>query len=554
VKSLFKVCALGAIFAALSLAQPAITVIQNNYGLILPGLPNYGIAQGSLFIVKGSGLANSSTTLQSVPLQTTLNGVSISVTVNGTTVKPPLYYVLPTQLAAVLPSATPVGTGQLTVTNNGQTASAQIQVVQSAFGIDTLNGAGSGPAAAFDANTGNSLLGFANAANPGEFVVLWGSGVGPDPRNPDETILQTQNNLTNIPIEVDIGGISGNVTYRGRSQFPGVDQIDVVIPANVQPGCYVSVVVRTGNIVSNFASIPVAASGRSCSDTTTGFTSGAFQKCLNQASCSIGSISLGVSVNTTQPITVGGMTFGGGTTTTVNAGADFFRYTAAQFSASTFPVATIGSCVIFSSAGNNAGTTNPVQPTSLNAGPAINVNGPNGKVALPFQNGFYYSTTQLPNTFIPSGGGTFNFDNGSGGPDVGAFTTQAMLSAPLVWSNMSSITTVNRSQGVTVNWTGGAPNSYVSIGGVSIGGTQSAPLAVIFVCSAPVSALTFTVPAAVLLALPPSLTMTVGGVAIAVGGGLSVSNYSNPVSFTAPGLDLGYVSAYYTNGTSVTYQ
>jgi hypothetical protein len=248
------------------------------------------------------------------------------------------------------------------------------------------------------------------------------------------------------------------------------------------------------------------------------------------------------------------MTFGGGTTTTANASASFFRYTADQLNASTFPVATIGSCVIFSSAGNNVGTTNPVLPTSLNAGPAINVSGPSGNAVLTLQSGFYAPTGQLPNTFIPGGGGTFKFDNGSGGPDVGAFTTQAMLSAPLVWSNMSSITTVNRSQGVTVNWTGGASNSYVSISGVSIGGTQSAPLAVIFICTAPVSALTFTVPAAVLLALPPSLTMSVGGVTISVGGGLSVSNYSNPVSFTAPGLDLGYVNAYVTNGTSVTYQ
>jgi hypothetical protein len=39
----------------------------------------------------------------------------------------------------ILPSPTPVGTGTLTVNNNGQTASTSIQVVQSAFGILTVN-------------------------------------------------------------------------------------------------------------------------------------------------------------------------------------------------------------------------------------------------------------------------------------------------------------------------------------------------------------------------------------------------------------------------------
>jgi len=44
-----------------------------------------------------------------------LNGASITVVVNGVTTYPALYYTSPTQLAAVLPAATPVGTGTLTV-------------------------------------------------------------------------------------------------------------------------------------------------------------------------------------------------------------------------------------------------------------------------------------------------------------------------------------------------------------------------------------------------------------------------------------------------------
>ena len=46
---------------------PKITGVQNNYSLLVTGLPNYGIAPGSLFIIKGSSLASiptSSVTLQ----------------------------------------------------------------------------------------------------------------------------------------------------------------------------------------------------------------------------------------------------------------------------------------------------------------------------------------------------------------------------------------------------------------------------------------------------------------------------------------------------------
>ncbi|HTB15307.1 MAG TPA: hypothetical protein VK752_27235 [Bryobacteraceae bacterium] len=66
-------------------------------------------------------------------------------------------------------------------------------------------------------------------------MTLWGSGVDADTSNGDTTYPQKQNNLTNIPIQVYIGGISANILYRERSQYPGLDLIDVVIPANVSP-------------------------------------------------------------------------------------------------------------------------------------------------------------------------------------------------------------------------------------------------------------------------------------------------------------------------------
>ena len=103
---------------------------------------------------------------------------------------------------------------------------------------------------------------------PGQVAVLWGSGVGADTGNNDRTYPLTQNNLTNIPLQVFVGGISANVLYQGRSQYPGVDQIDIAIPTSVTPGCFVSVVAMIGSIVSNTVTIPVDPGGAVCSDAT----------------------------------------------------------------------------------------------------------------------------------------------------------------------------------------------------------------------------------------------------------------------------------------------
>ena len=97
--------------------------------------------------------------------------------------------------------------------------------------------------------------------------------------------------------------------------------------------------------------------------------------------------------------------------------------------------------------------------------------------------------------FIPDSGGTFNFDNGPGGPDIGAFKASLTLGTPLVWSNAANITTVNRSNGVTVTWTGGSPNSYVQVSGTAVAASGSpGAVAVFFTCAAPVAANQFTVP------------------------------------------------------------
>jgi hypothetical protein len=166
---------------------PFIYRVQNNYSFLLPGVPNYGIAPGSLFAIQGVNLSSNFTPVSqssAAPgLPTTLNQTSLSVTVNGVTTTPALYYTSSNAVAAVLPSTTPVGTGTITLTFNGNSTQAPIQVVASAVGLDTLYGAGSGAGVVTDANF--NLIGLTNSAILGQAVTLWGSGIGADTSNAD---------------------------------------------------------------------------------------------------------------------------------------------------------------------------------------------------------------------------------------------------------------------------------------------------------------------------------------------------------------------------------
>jgi uncharacterized protein (TIGR03437 family) len=534
------------ILSSAALAQPTIGALANNYSYTLPGLPNYGIAQGSIFVIFGtnlnsqpfSGLQSSA----SPGLQTTLNGTSISVTVNGVTTEPYIYYTSATQVAAVLPSTTPVGTGTITVTNNGQpSAAAQIQVVQSAVGILTQNQGGTGQAVVEDPTNNYSNFSFTNSVKPGQLIALWGSGVGGDTNDNDRLYPQTQDNLTNIPMQIYIGGISAAITYRGRSQFPGLDQIFVTVPANVTPGCAVSLVISSGapSLNSNFISIPVAANGGACSDSFSPFTATLLETLSGKSTVNVGFLEVG---QVTAPSTTGGAP-----STTSTAAGFFYSYTQAQFDGAQAEIPSLGSCVVVPPT-----TSSTVLPTGLDAGSTITLTGPTGQVSLtknPVVAGYYAPGSALASSFFPSTGGTFTFA-GTGGANVGALSQSVSVASPLVWTNASSISTVTEANGVNITWTGGASNSYVLISGSSSTSVsfQTTPLTVTFICIAAASAGTFTVPPAVLQSLPTASATSLTPPT------LTVENSADPVLFSASGLDLGYVTAFVSDSIHVTYQ
>ncbi|MEO5926733.1 MAG: hypothetical protein ABIR70_23165 [Bryobacteraceae bacterium] len=533
---------IGALFAQ----TPVVTGIVNNYSGINVG----SVAQGAIFIVIGTGLADTqTTTLQSVPLQTTLGNVRIEITVAGTTTSAPLYYALNTQLAGILPSNTPTGTGTLTVRNNSKlSASVPITVVKSAFGALTTTG--SSAARVQDASQGYQELSATRATNPGNVLVFYGSGVGPVTGN--ETVAQTQTDLTAIPISVTIGGKAAQVFYRGRTVFPGLDQINVAVPA-LDPssyGCNVAVTIRTNDVLANSITIPVAATGTTCPAPSGG---GGASSDTNPTPAEIslwsarGSYTQGsISMNRTTSYQTGAAV------KTDTAGAIFNSIVGQSIGPmlrgevpSDLPRLTpvAGSCVVYLS----TSLRNPYPDlvyTNLDAGAQISVTGPNGARTIPRLTnqvaGPTYGTGQaLANTYLSPGSYAFT---GPGGTAVGAFSGSINVVNDLVVTNASDfVTSINRNAPLTVRWTGGDPDKYLTVQGVSYTGPLATVLATTFTCIEKVSAGQFTVPANFVAQLPA----TPAGYLLP--GGFSVTAPGTGARFNAPtGLDILTANNYWS--------
>jgi uncharacterized protein (TIGR03437 family) len=519
---------------------PTITGVLNNYSYIPAGLPNSGIAQGALFVITGTGMASipaSSVTLQNpalgIPL--TLNGASITVTVNGVVTNPGIYYAGATQIAAVLPSNTPAGTGTIVVNyNSASSAPATIIVVAAELGLDTYYGSGSGLGVATNPSTG-AAYNYTNSIVPGSTVVLWGSGLG---STGDSDLINVSNpHSSTIQPTFYIGGVAvapgSPGYYAGRSVYPGVNQINLTIPATVSTGCAISVVAVSGTTVSSTVTLPISATGGVCTDPVLGYNGTQ----LGSSGTQTGNYNFGTLgiVQTTTPA-VG---TSGGLATDADAIFETVQYSGATTSSG---VLSLGSCIVSAVNTTTIGTGTIPTIVGLDAG-TITIQGPTGTQSLtnetiPTQtgpSGEYFA--QLANSFLPATGGTFTF-TGLGGKNVGPFTASIAYTNPLTWTNMSAIKTITRASGQSITWTGGGSNSYVFINGSSSSSNATAS----FTCYAPASAGQLTFPSYVLLALPSGTN-----------GSLLVEN-AVVSTFTASGLTIGSVIAGVSFDISAAYQ
>lgn len=567
-----KVVPLLVLVAGIAAGQaPVINNVFNAASNVVQGLPNSGLAQGSIFVVQGDNMGPVTLDTATAPFQSpNLDGTTVSVMVGSTTVNALMYYTSAGQVAALLPSNTPTGSGTLTVTYQGNASSTfTVNVVQNNIGLFTIPQNGQGAAIAtypdyslVSAEPGTGAPGspadtcpasgqpncvgadtYTGAALPGDVITLWATGLGPVSGSDASGAGLGQ--AINTPLTLWIGGVqvpSSNVSYQGRSGCCiGEDQIQFTMPSNTPTGCAVPVVLQLGTLLSNTTLMPIGTSSRSCTPSNAAFT-GAMVSALTTA---------------TGPITLGTVQLGRQIAAVNSSGVFYQDYGIAAFGQysvnynqqSTLPTVVtsldsppVGTCIAFPA--NSSTGPNPALLTALGgADPgSLSVTGPGGApLAMTDKGGTpqtYEAVFSATGTYFSGGQYTFS---ASGGRDISKFSTGFDIVAPApTWPNpnQASLLTsgVTRANGLTITWTPGsaAANYNVYLSGVSFTATATASPGAAFQCIVPASAGTFTIPPSVLLALPS--------------GGYAEVDFKPallPGSFTAPGLNLGFLSFSY---------
>jgi hypothetical protein len=164
-----------------------------------------------------------------------------------------------------------------------------------------------------------------------------------------------------------------------------------------------------------------------------------------------------------------------------------------------------------------------------------------------------YSIAQLPSlgSSILLNPGKYTL-SAAGGADVPPFQASFSMPSMMTWASALGDPTiiVDRTQPLTIGWSGITDPSYT---GFVAGGSFDAPTAstAIFFCLAPQGATSFTVPAAVLAALPASRSRASQSVGAVYAGAW---NLSSPATFSATGLDFAAVISTMALGRTVVFQ
>jgi uncharacterized protein (TIGR03437 family) len=509
-----------------------------------------GIAQGAMFNIFGSGLGPAQLIqARTFPLASSLGGTVVTVSQGPNTKQAPIVYASAGQIAAILPSDTPVGLNTLTVTYNGQTSAAiQFQVVRAQFGIFTTNSRGGGPAVGLNyvSQTDQPRNGLGVAANPGQVVTIYGTGLGPI-QGSDSAVAPVGD--LDSTVEVLLGSQTAPILYKGRSSCcAGIDQIVFKVPANVD-GCYVPLTVRTNGVAPpQSATLSIAPSGTVCTEPGL-LTTSDLEKARTQGGLRIGSMLLtSYQFGDTQSVDYGIVSFSRA------------RYEDLALASERLAAAPDGACEAASydgTTGTIVGSIGSLDASffdnyifwypgaPLEAGNNLSISGA-GK-SLQFQrattgfysNAFYDYTNPLASFLSP---GRYTLDSGSGGSDIPAFRAGIDIPARLRFS-LSGTNSISRASDYTITWTGGLPDQRILISGISY--AQQGRIGGTFTCVQRGNAGKMVIPASVMALLPRSGALETGD----GGGFLYLYSFSPYQRSDVPGLD-----AFYAGYLSLSYQ
>jgi uncharacterized protein (TIGR03437 family) len=554
-RNLVRVGVLCALLTGVAVAQPPLIFnrsIYNAASFMPAGVPMGAIAQGSIFTIFGAQMGPAkSVTANSFPLGTTLGGVSINIVQGSTTVSAIPLYVSAIQINAIMPSKAPLGMVSVqVVVNNAHSNMSPVQVVSSAVGIFTANGTGMGPGSLYDfvAQNNQPINSTSGPAKNGQVITLWATGLGPVAA---DNVAPTAGNLA-VQVQVFVGGQPATVQYSGRSSCcAGLDQIVFVVPNNAPSGCWVPVYVKTaGTAISNFVTMAIEPTPGICTTDVLPQVTSAFLKGSKLAEALATRTITRQDVGVLAPVDV-----------TSDYHVDFaFQPDPGQFPfnpALAFPPS--GSCTAYAHSGDmlNGGPLPGMAPTTmpLDVGAPFLLTGPNGSRTL--SEGFLgaragYLGGQISNNILPDSlfldPGSYTLQ-GFGGMDVGPFSTSFTIPQPVTWTNRLQTNIVNRSQPLTISWSGGDSGQVVAM--LGFGDDLPSNSSAVFVCIAPPGATSFTVPTDILAILPATRPNPLQSNDVIYLMALSGSSLK---SIAAKGLDVGLTSFYSIIGKTVVWQ
>jgi uncharacterized protein (TIGR03437 family) len=225
---------------------PVTSVSSASYAVNGPLAPN------AMVSAYGKGLADSPVNAP-LPLPTTLANVGVIVKdAAGNTREAQLYFISATQINYVVPDQTSAGTATVTMTKNGQTVgSGTIQVAAIAPGIFAANGNGQGAASAlavkYPAQTWQST---ATCPTAGSCVTVpFDVGTAATPVYLE--LFCTGVRGTKSSVTATIGGTAVAATWAVQSQYPGMDQVNLLVPTSLAGRGEVDVSLTVDGVAAN---------------------------------------------------------------------------------------------------------------------------------------------------------------------------------------------------------------------------------------------------------------------------------------------------------------
>ncbi len=202
-----------------------------------------GISPGELVILTGTNLAPSLSVATTAAFPT--NGINnVEVLIDG--ISAPLYYVSPTQIAAIVPYATNQFSFATIQVSNGGVLSNKITefmnvTTPGVFTSPVANGISDAAAVRYDASGNGSIVTERNPAQPGDTVAVYVTGLGTvfppvadgNPGSSNSSSL----NYTVPMITADINGVAATVGFAGLAPgFAGLYQVNITIPTGLTAG------------------------------------------------------------------------------------------------------------------------------------------------------------------------------------------------------------------------------------------------------------------------------------------------------------------------------